>query len=57
MELSVSEFINSISGESGENTTNFGHFSMEYSISDDEDSAVLSHQDKDGQINSLRSKL
>ena len=43
VDLSVSEFLISLNVEPGENTTNYGQFSMEYSISDEEDSAVQSH--------------
>ena len=56
VDLSVSEFLNSLNVEPGDNTTNNGQFSMEYSISDEEDSAAQSHQDK-GQIATMRSNL
>ena len=49
VDISVNEFLNSLNTETGDNTTNNGQFSMEYSISDEEDSALQSHHEK-GQI-------
>ena len=61
LDLSVREFLISLgnNGESAENTTNVAHVSMEYSISDDEESSALSQQlDKlDRGIVSLKSKM
>ena len=61
LDLSVREFLNSLgnNGDSAENTTNVAHISMEYSISDDEESSALSQQlDKLDRGNvSLKSKM